>query len=712
MSDAPAKARASFSANGSASYARVLSLSRGGMGEVSVAVRMEGAFQRLYAIKRLQPHLCDDEEVRKLFLDEARYAGLIRHANVVPVLDVGEDAEGPYLVMEYIQGLPLNQLLRKRRSVPVQVVVRIGIEIARGLHAAHELTDHSGRHLELVHRDISPQNILLGFDGVVRLTDFGIAKALGRSTRTQTGVLKGKFGYMAPEQLRFLPADRRSDLFSFGVVLFELFTSSRLYASRGEHEGPRRILYEAPPDLGDERPDVPDAIVALMFALLSKDPDERPQTAGEVADRLEETLAELVSDEGVVGLAHYMEDEFGDERAEMTERLAGALASAESPAIMSADPVELGGGDDLHEVRTIAAMPERTRRPLRWAGIALLAGIGVAATVVWLEGGATVSGGVLESVEATGQTGLGGAEGGAEGLSEGESVGESVGESEGESVGESGAGSVGGFEGAAGSVGKSEAESESAAAVDPEALTTPAVGSLADTLVAPSALPRGVGGREATGGLASAAAGKTAVDPFPAGLEEPARARTRVVSTAFPEALDRVVPVFFVKEPGLAQPLVRWVTGVPQPIAYWLEGDDGPVLFASGALRGLKVSRAELHERALANLRRTVPPGFGPTDEPAYLDDGSAALLVLPALVPTGQTWLAYPDEDGALVVLREDAPSTDDELRRLAGARTEASLFDRPVRVKPRGFEPATWPEGTSVRKTDPGFSDPRGAS
>ncbi|NOY94346.1 MAG: serine/threonine protein kinase, partial [Deltaproteobacteria bacterium] len=335
-------------------------------------MRMEGAFQRLYAIKRLRPHLCDDPEVRTLFLDEARYAGLIRHANVVPVLDVGEDEAGPFLVMEYVQGLPLSQLLRARRRVPVQVVVRIGLQAARGLHAAHELRDHEGRSLELVHRDVSPANILLGFDGVVRLTDFGIAKALGRSVQTQTGILKGKFGYMAPEQLRFLPADRRSDLFALGVVLYELFTSSRLYASRGDQEGPRRILHEPPPDVGEERPDIPDSVVELLFALLSKDPAERPETAAAAALALEGTLADLVAEEGVMGLAHYMEAEFTAERDAMRARLAAAMEAAEvATSKLSADEQETlsaGGGP--------AGGRAPRRRAFAWAALlALAAGI-------------------------------------------------------------------------------------------------------------------------------------------------------------------------------------------------------------------------------------------------------------------------------------------------------------------------------------------------
>ncbi|MCA9614581.1 MAG: serine/threonine protein kinase, partial [Myxococcales bacterium] len=155
----------------------------GGMGTVYLARRREGGFQRLYAVKRLHPHLRDDPDFRAMFVEEARLAGLITHPNVVGVLDVGEDHEGPFLVMDFVQGLPLSQLItlanRSEAPLAVQSCVRIALAVARGLHASHELRDHEGRALQLVHRDLSPQNVLIGWDGTVRITDFGIAKALG-----------------------------------------------------------------------------------------------------------------------------------------------------------------------------------------------------------------------------------------------------------------------------------------------------------------------------------------------------------------------------------------------------------------------------------------------------------------------------------------------------------------------------------------------------
>lgn len=286
------------------------------MGRVDVVVRREEGFERLYAIKRLHAHLEDDEAFVRMFLDEARVGGLIRHANVVGVLDVGRDDDGAYFVMEYVEGESASVLCKHARAdelrLPVQIAVRIAKQAAEGLHAAHELCSPDGEPLQLVHRDVSPQNLLVGHDGVVRLTDFGIAKALGSSTKTATGLLKGKHGYMSPEQLRFEPLDRRSDIFALGVVLYELLSSSRLYA--GGEKSWAAVLNGAEPDIGQVRSDVPPELSQLLFTMLAKNRDLRPATARDVARALDEVLALLVSEEGVISLADFMEDRFGRER--------------------------------------------------------------------------------------------------------------------------------------------------------------------------------------------------------------------------------------------------------------------------------------------------------------------------------------------------------------------------------------------------------------
>jgi serine/threonine-protein kinase len=316
---------------GRSRYRHVLLLARGGMGLVDLVVRSDGRFERLYARKRLYPHYREDAAFRTMFLDEGRVAGLLRHPNVVSVVDVGEDAEGLFLVMDFVDGVPAGKLLSlpayQDQGLPLQIGLRIAIEAARGLHAAHELRDGQGRPLGLVHRDVSPNNILIGFDGSVRVTDFGIARALGNASATGSGVLKGTAGYFSPEQLRFEQPDRRSDLFSLGVVLYELLVGERLYPNRDDFEGARRTLAEPAPDLGDVRDDAPPALVDLIFQTLAKDPAQRPGSAEEIAERLEGALAPLIEDEGPQGLADFMRLHFADEAERRRDDRTRALTS-------------------------------------------------------------------------------------------------------------------------------------------------------------------------------------------------------------------------------------------------------------------------------------------------------------------------------------------------------------------------------------------------
>jgi eukaryotic-like serine/threonine-protein kinase len=309
------------------------------MGQVDLVARREGGFQRLFAQKRLRPHLVGDADVRQMFLDEGRIAGLIRHPNVVSVVDVGEDDAGPFLIMDFVEGIALSDLVERAAArgehVPLPVCLRVAIQVAEGLRAAHELRGPDGQSLELIHRDVSPQNVLVGFDGIARVTDFGIAKILGRTSQTTSGVLKGKVGYLAPERLRFEQPDRRADLFSFGVVLFELLAGRRLYGGSDAVEGPRRILREPAPDIAEEREDVEPELVELLFELLAKDRAHRPPDAGVVAQRLERVLATAIAAEGPIDTSAYVKRLFAAEeaalRAKMSSVEAGPRAAERRP---------------------------------------------------------------------------------------------------------------------------------------------------------------------------------------------------------------------------------------------------------------------------------------------------------------------------------------------------------------------------------------------
>jgi serine/threonine-protein kinase len=306
------------------------------MGRVDLVARRDGAFFRLFALKRLKPELAHDSVVRGMFLDEARIAGLLHHPNVVSVVDVGEDRDGPFLLMEFVEGISVAQLIAsasaRNEQLPVELCLGIARHAALGLEAAHDLRAPDGTALGLVHRDVSPQNILVGFDGVARVTDFGIAKALGRVSKTSTGVLKGKLGYLSPEQLRFEMPDRRSDLFSLGVVLFEMLSGQRLYDSTEDMDGPRRILNEPPPDIAEHRDDVEPEVVELLFELLAKEPQHRPNDAGEVARRLDGILvAASATSQRPFDSCGYLKDMFAHEREALHSQIAQASSSRWPP---------------------------------------------------------------------------------------------------------------------------------------------------------------------------------------------------------------------------------------------------------------------------------------------------------------------------------------------------------------------------------------------
>jgi eukaryotic-like serine/threonine-protein kinase len=363
------------------------------MGYVELVFRREGRFLRWCARKRLHEQLRTDLNFRSMFMDEARLAGLVRHPNAVGVLDVGEDDDGPFLIMDFVEGISLSRLIidavAAGRSIPMQVAVRICMDAAQGLHAAHEVRAEDGTVLRLVHRDVSPQNILIGFDGTVRVTDFGIAKALGNSSRTSAGVLKGNMGYVAPEQLRFEEPDRRSDFFSLGVTLYELLSGRRLYPNKTGFDGTRRILTEPPPDIGEVRSDVPPELCELLFELLAKERDSRPATGVEIASRLEGILAVLIAEEGSVTVGDYMSQHFAGQMLEQRAILAAHLKKIESEpaATLRSIPVPrpIAGAPAL-------AVASRGRLAPRWVFAMALGAAGATGVAIWMRGPMLVSG--------------------------------------------------------------------------------------------------------------------------------------------------------------------------------------------------------------------------------------------------------------------------------------------------------------------------------
>ncbi len=273
-------------------YEVLSQLASGGMAAVYVArARGVAGFERLVAIKVLHPHLAYEEEFISMFLDEARLAARIRHPNVVPTLDISDtEGDGFFLVMEYIEGDHLGALLqaaaRAGSRLAVPIVVRLILDALGGLGAAHRLCDEQGEPLHLVHRDVSPHNVMVGVDGIGRITDFGVAKAEKRLTSTRAGQFKGKLAYMAPEQASTGFADQRSDLFSMGIILWESLTGRRLFRGENNASTLNKILQEPIPRVSDIYPELA-SFDPILLKALDRNPDCRFQSADEFSEALE-----------------------------------------------------------------------------------------------------------------------------------------------------------------------------------------------------------------------------------------------------------------------------------------------------------------------------------------------------------------------------------------------------------------------------------------
>lgn len=275
-------------------YQLLSRLAVGGMAEVYLARQGEiSGFKTLVVVKKVLPHLSVKPDFIDMFLDEARIASMLDHPNVVHITEVGREGDEFFIAMELVQGKPLAALLqhgeKNKTPLPHGLAALIVAHAAAGLHYAHELTDASGNLLGLVHRDVSPQNVMISFEGSVKVIDFGIARALGRLGDTNSGSLKGKLGYMAPEQARGEAVDRRADIFSLGVVLWECVAARRLFLRENELATLRAVAYEpiTPPSLFS---DVDGTLEAIVMCALERDPEQRFQSAEEMRIALEKWI--------------------------------------------------------------------------------------------------------------------------------------------------------------------------------------------------------------------------------------------------------------------------------------------------------------------------------------------------------------------------------------------------------------------------------------
>ncbi len=325
-------------------------LARGGMAETWLARAENDETGHELVIKRILPEVAGDADVRAFFVEEARTAKLLDHENLVRTWDVGEAEGEHYIAMEYIWGMDLRRIAERGQAVgqfiPLRLVVDICMRVARGLFVAHNLADDRGRPVGLVHRDISPPNIMVGFDGKVKLVDFGIAKAESHYMKVRPGQLKGKFSYMAPEQVQGLEVDARTDIFALGTVLYELTTRKRLFkgdsdmatiklVSEARFDPPHRVRADYPPRLEE-----------IVLKALARDPADRYADAREFATALENYLKETRSEPTQAQLANYVREIFVDELETIEEILGDGYAGPtgrpklpEKPSDVPAPPV-------------------------------------------------------------------------------------------------------------------------------------------------------------------------------------------------------------------------------------------------------------------------------------------------------------------------------------------------------------------------------------
>ena len=375
-------------------YQLCFELASGGMASVYLA-RAEGTpgFQKLVALKRIHSHLADEKDYVEMFLDEARIASRITHANVCSVFDFGE-AEGEYFIaMEYLVGEPLSRVHRRvvanadQRSSPLLParMARVIAQACEGLHAAHELQDSDGESLHVVHRDVSAENLFVTYNGATQVVDFGIAHARQRVHHTEAGQIKGTFPYMAPEQMTAAVVDRRVDIWALGAVLWELLTLRRLFLRDTDVDTMYAVLSGEIRPPSDYRSDVPTELDEIVLKALQRNPEERWQSAREMGKALQRFLANQEELVGPAELAEWMAELFpnGESRKHQLMEIART-----TDASIASDPPHRPG--DKSGRRGMQIPPTSGRRipaapPLPASLLVMVIGVATVLTVVALD---------------------------------------------------------------------------------------------------------------------------------------------------------------------------------------------------------------------------------------------------------------------------------------------------------------------------------------
>lgn len=365
------------------SFRILAGLGEGGMARVFLVVNKRGNFEKLLVLKVLRGELGNDSEFHDMFMQEARIAARLNHPNVVQTYEVGEDDGKLFIAMEYLEGHALSTVIKTagRDKFPLAIGVQMLADALQGLHYAHELTSFDGTPLDLVHRDVSPQNLFVLFTGDTKIVDFGIAKVAGGAVHTRTGVIKGKLGYMAPEQIHGKSLDRRADIFSIGVMLWEMLAGRRLVQSAEDDVAAlaRRMEGADPSVRTVAPPDAPEELLAICERAMAGNPDDRYATALEFHDALNVYLtAQRVTRRSV---SAFMQEHFREERSKVQKLIERQLNDEHSapldinteraiPGLFSSSDLRAVGSHDV-DLTNMTAVTVRPGKKRPWWMVAI-----------------------------------------------------------------------------------------------------------------------------------------------------------------------------------------------------------------------------------------------------------------------------------------------------------------------------------------------------
>lgn len=361
-------------------YTLIEKIAQGGMAQVFKARTTDtNGFERLVVIKRILPHISEDPEYVDMLANEAKIAVHFTHGNIAQIYDLGRVKRDYYIVMEYVDGRTLSQAAKKLKQrgarFPLDILLYCGIEVCRALSYIHNKIGPDGKNLGVVHRDISPQNVILSYSGNIKIIDFGVAKARVSETQTESGVLKGKFGYMSPEQARGDVTDHRSDIFSFGILMWELITGERLFKRKTNHETVQAVQKAKVAPCSNSCGDVPKELDKILKKALQKNPRKRFQDARDMGTTLEKLLFKMAPDFKPVDAAAFLYKLFGPEDDEKDLPIHPFFREPTLPTRVVGDVIqdEITVKDESREFTPVMKVPRlKPLAPFLWmAGFAV-----------------------------------------------------------------------------------------------------------------------------------------------------------------------------------------------------------------------------------------------------------------------------------------------------------------------------------------------------